>query len=678
MSIKLNQLTNIVDKIMAKVKDKTDAIEKDIKEVSSQIDEIEKQEVRTETLNNAVETYVNTAIDDGRMANLTIADDSIEGSKIKDGQITKNKLSSDMLSCEPDNYFEANLKSQNNMTWLTITYDLGENPSSECNVKVEEIISSTSNEFNGNCSIWFSFSSNYNNYQKSIYNTAKLNEVVTRNIILNNTNKDRYLRGLFMVGNAESKQVIIDKIKLYVNGELIPIYSYDKNVVTKYEKYCPYRFLNSMLLNDILKSDSITKENIDNKVGYKEFDKIDNAIWFKGAPDSWSGNYYRFLNYKINKIDFELNEGDKVTLKLKVYSKNIEDIIRFNVWHNRGGAPDYLSNLTIINKYTKALECLITLKSVQEDYYAMIFAPCVKTAVKDSIECYLYDISITKEDGSSFELIPTNAESSTLKYNQTFNILGIRTEEISITSRDLEESYLLSIKGKTIICAGDSLTVGYNGASNSYVDYIRNFYDKCTVLNKGSNGGGANRLVNLLTDMARDGDGTTYPIGNIDYTNVIAVIINIGTNGGITGNLETSIPQFTQKTIEDIPFDYEDTTIDTTEKYWALFKNDWWGNLSLIIEYIKWKNPKTQIFLTPPLPNKISDTSGNSPYKIRDAMLQLGELYGVHVIDTINGLGINKRNCHLFCVDYCHGTNLRNEIVGKYIAKQIYPHIYDF
>lgn len=39
MSIKLNQLTNIVDKIMAKVKDKTDAIEKDILQVSSQIDE---------------------------------------------------------------------------------------------------------------------------------------------------------------------------------------------------------------------------------------------------------------------------------------------------------------------------------------------------------------------------------------------------------------------------------------------------------------------------------------------------------------------------------------------------------------------------------------------------------------------------------------------------------------
>ena len=59
---------------------------------SSQIDEIENNEVRKETLNSAVENYVNTAIDDGKMANLTIKDNSIEGIKIKDKQITKNKL----------------------------------------------------------------------------------------------------------------------------------------------------------------------------------------------------------------------------------------------------------------------------------------------------------------------------------------------------------------------------------------------------------------------------------------------------------------------------------------------------------------------------------------------------------------------------------------------------------
>ena len=66
--------------------------------LSSQIDEIANNEVRTETLNNAVKTYINTAIDDGKMANLTIADKSINASeKIADGTITESLLSEDII-----------------------------------------------------------------------------------------------------------------------------------------------------------------------------------------------------------------------------------------------------------------------------------------------------------------------------------------------------------------------------------------------------------------------------------------------------------------------------------------------------------------------------------------------------------------------------------------------------
>ena len=54
MSIKLNQLTNIVDKIMAKVKDKTDAIEKDIKEVSSQIEKTYTDEEVNKAIDNVL------------------------------------------------------------------------------------------------------------------------------------------------------------------------------------------------------------------------------------------------------------------------------------------------------------------------------------------------------------------------------------------------------------------------------------------------------------------------------------------------------------------------------------------------------------------------------------------------------------------------------------------------
>ena len=68
MSIKLNQLTNIVDKIMAKVKDKTDAIEKDILQVSSQIDEIRSKIV---TNISAVEGSLQLTTDSYQVATLS-------------------------------------------------------------------------------------------------------------------------------------------------------------------------------------------------------------------------------------------------------------------------------------------------------------------------------------------------------------------------------------------------------------------------------------------------------------------------------------------------------------------------------------------------------------------------------------------------------------------------------
>ena len=57
-------------------------------------------------------------------------------------------------------------------------------------------------------------------------------------------------------------------------------------------------------------------------------------------------------------------------------------------------------------------------------------------------------------------------------------------------------------------------------------------------------------------------------------------------------------------------------------------------------------------------------------------MKELVEFYGVNYIDTLNGIGINRRNEYLYRGDYVHGTNERNEIVGKYVAKQLFSKIY--
>ena len=232
--------------------------------------------------------------------------------------------------------------------------------------------------------------------------------------------------------------------------------------------------------------------------------------------------------------------------------------------------------------------------------------------------------------------------------------------------------------GLNIICAGDSLTNGYNGATNSYVDYVKEYFVDCNVYNKGSNGGGANRLINMLTPYKREVEiaytGGSDFLGTLE--SVDCVIINIGTNDYTSGNFDTDIPKFNFTTIENAlngGFEYNGKQIDTLEKYWGLFANTWYGNLAMLIEYIQWKYPMCQILLTPPTSNYcLGDDDGRNPHTMKDKMEKIAELYGIKVIDVIQGLGINKRNNHLWRVDYCHGNNARNEKVGRYLAKQIF------
>ncbi len=245
---------------------------------------------------------------------------------------------------------------------------------------------------------------------------------------------------------------------------------------------------------------------------------------------------------------------------------------------------------------------------------------------------------------------------------------------------------------KTIICSGDSLTFGWNGyATNSYVDYVQDYYPECIVKNDGKSGKGTAWVANQLTNQMRD---KYYPIvTDPDYKDICAIIINIGTNDGVSGSIETSIPQISKATdIEGNPlqfmtidnaiaeggFNYNGQNIATADDYWNLFVNDWYGNLALVIEYAQWKNPKTQLFLLPPCISTIEKESKFSAETIGNAMKELCDLYGIHFIDINHAIGINRRNAKKFCGDYVHGTNLRNEMVGKYVARYISDKIYDF
>lgn len=247
---------------------------------------------------------------------------------------------------------------------------------------------------------------------------------------------------------------------------------------------------------------------------------------------------------------------------------------------------------------------------------------------------------------------------------------------------------------KTIVCGGDSLTQGYQtGEHGNYVNFMRPFYPNVNIINNGSSGGTSARLVNMLTNFGRD-NTTTFPPRNPDYTKAIACIINIGANDGtINGSTTTSIPQVANATdLEDNPLNnltinqvldggikYNGVEITTEEEYWNLFARNWYGNVGLCIEYIQWKNPKCQIFLLPPCisSNYPIGTNNNSSESISNHMKILAQYYGINFIDINNAIGINRRNDHLYRVDYIHGNDLRDEMVGKYVAKYISNKIYE-
>lgn len=255
----------------------------------------------------------------------------------------------------------------------------------------------------------------------------------------------------------------------------------------------------------------------------------------------------------------------------------------------------------------------------------------------------------------------------------------VDSNEIRITN--LENSQ--SIKEGEIICAGDSLTVGANGATNSYPQQLQERFPQCTIINRGNNGWRASGLLPELCNMADKQNYYGAPSTVTDYTNVIAVIINMGTNGGVSGSIEDipSIDKATNSEGESLGYInvnaaldgtlyYDSNQINSEEAYWNLFADTWYGNVAISIEYILWKNPKVQIFLVNPAVSSISDTNNSGSVKIAEAMQELAEMYGIIFID-MRKIGVNRRNQNLFLVDYVHGNNLRNEIYGKYIANMI-------
>ena len=227
----------------------------------------------------------------------------------------------------------------------------------------------------------------------------------------------------------------------------------------------------------------------------------------------------------------------------------------------------------------------------------------------------------------------------------------------------------------TTLCTfGDSLTDKNTGG---YVELMQSKVG-CNVINKGSSGSDTKRLVNIVTgnEIKRIENGVTYPA--IDYSTIDIVTIMIGTNGALTDNSTfDDVPIIINNTLKTISdggtITYNDQVISTTQQYFDLFPNNYYGNLSLCIEYILWKNPNIKIYLlVPPPSSQLQLKLDGYAEQVRNAIFEIGRYYGIEVIDTLRECGISIHNISIYTKDNTHMNTLGNEKLGNYFARKIF------
>lgn len=236
--------------------------------------------------------------------------------------------------------------------------------------------------------------------------------------------------------------------------------------------------------------------------------------------------------------------------------------------------------------------------------------------------------------------------------------------------------YAGSIKGKNVAFFGDSITAGTEGG------FIRKVQSKARLniaTNYGSNGAATPRLASImLGNPFRESSGLSYK----DYMKYQAVVIQIGTNGGVSGNIDNDIPDIGIYDIGSYPYEYSSsgktissaTVNEPIEFFTKCFANTYYGNVALCIEYVRYINPNCRIFLTT-IPH---NTGGYGNFDtVRNAVLNIAKKMGVQVIDAGAYAGLGRWNMTYWCNDAASATarthlNAKgNEMWASYIAHEL-------
>ncbi|MEC4168338.1 SGNH/GDSL hydrolase family protein [Pseudomonas sp. MS-1(2024)] len=237
--------------------------------------------------------------------------------------------------------------------------------------------------------------------------------------------------------------------------------------------------------------------------------------------------------------------------------------------------------------------------------------------------------------------------------------------ETQILAREISRLVSRRFTGKKVYYFGDSITEGGGGGFPSYTKRITDIL-QCEGTNYGSSGAWSSRLVGIMTNL-NPRDGTAKRV-TPDYTDVAAITIMIGSNdAGTTGaGINGSLASIPSQRIQDLPFTTAGgVLVSTPDEYWALFPNTYYGNLSLCIEYVKWKNPLTAIYL-------ISATHREPSIVPMDAvvaaMTAIARFYSVQYFNATHECGVDFKNIRTYSYDGLHPNEQGVERIGKYVG----------
>lgn len=211
--------------------------------------------------------------------------------------------------------------------------------------------------------------------------------------------------------------------------------------------------------------------------------------------------------------------------------------------------------------------------------------------------------------------------------------------------------------GKSALWLGDSISVvngsgdGTSGAGGTYPQLVCNALGM-TLTNKASSGGNSERMRNIL----QGGDNyTAVDCSGFDYA-----FIKIGHNcdyatEGLTDGTSS---------ISGIP-------TDSTAP--ADFPTTFHGNVASCIEYILSQNPKCNIFLITPIWSSAGRYIGTTT-KAAVALKEVGDFYGIPVIDLHGESGISQKNASTWTYDGTHPNSDGVKRIADYIVAYLKCH----